>query len=265
MIKKFALFLTAVIVISTFKFNAFASNEAFSWYCKRTKDHTQPVADKTLEFVSEYGGYYVDKYHGNDCEDKVVYLTFDAGYENGNVSKVLDALKEENVTGTFFILDLLLIKELDLVNRMINEGHTVANHTSKHRDVSSISSKDALQAELSSLERLFKEKTGKDMPKYFRPPEGRFSLQSMKYTNELGYKTIFWSFAYADWDNNNQMSPEAAKAKIMDNIHNGAILLLHPTSETNARILGDVIRELKEQGFRFGTMDELTRSTNEKH
>ena len=103
------------------------------------------------------------------------------------------------------------------------------------------------------------------MPKYFRPPEGRFSLQSMKYTNELGYKTIFWSFAYADWDNNNQMSPEAAKAKIMDNIHNGAILLLHPTSETNARILGEVIRELKEQGFRFGTMDELTRSTNEKH
>ncbi len=260
MIKKIALFLTVIIIISTCNLQAFATNEAFSWYCKRTKDHTQPLADNTIEFVTEYGGYYVDKKHGNDCDDKVIYLTFDAGYENGNVAKVLDALKEENVTATFFILDLLLIKNLDLVNRMINEGHTVANHTAKHRDVSRILSQEELQAELSDLEVLFKEKTGKDMPKYFRPPEGKFSRQSMKYAHELGYKTIFWSFAYADWDNNNQMSPEAAKAKIMDNIHNGAVLLLHPTSETNARILADVIRELKGQGFRFGTMDELTQT-----
>ena len=263
MIKKIALFLTVIIIISTFNLHAFANNETFSWYCKRTKDHTQPLADNNLEFITEYGGYYVDKKHGNDCDDKLIYLTFDAGYENGNVAKVLDALKEENVTATFFILDLLLIKNLDLVNRMINEGHTVANHTAKHRDVSRILSKDELQAELSALETLFKEKTGKDMPKYFRPPEGRFNRQSMQYAHELGYKTIFWSFAYADWDNGNQMSPESAKAKIMDNIHNGAILLLHPTSETNARILADVIRELKGQGFRFGTMDELTQRNNE--
>ena len=258
MIKKIALLLTVIIILSTFNLHTFANTEIFNWYCKRTKDHTQPIADKSLEFVTEYGGYYVDKNHGNDCADKVIYLTFDAGYENGNVAKVLDALKEENVKATFFILDLLLLKNLDLVNRMISEGHTVANHTAKHRDVSRISSKDALQAELYALESLYKEKTGKDMPKYFRPPEGKFSSQSMKYAHELGYKTIFWSFAYADWDNGNQMPPEAAKSKIMDNIHNGAIILLHPTSETNARILADVIRELKGQGFRFGTMDELT-------
>lgn len=265
MIKKVALFLIVIIIIPTFNLYAFANTETFNWYCKRTKDHTQPLADNTLEFVTEYGGYYVDKKHGNSCADKVIYLTFDAGYENGNVSKTLDSLKEENVKATFFILDLLLLKDLDLVNRMINEGHTVANHTAKHRDVSRISSKDELQAELYALESLYKEKTGKDMPKYFRPPEGKFSLRSMQYAHELGYKTIFWSFAYADWDNNNQPSPEAAKKKIMDNIHNGAILLLHPTSDTNARILADVIHELKEQGFSFGTMDELTQTNNEKH
>lgn len=260
MIKKIALFLTVIMIISTFNLHAFANSGTFSWYCKRTKDHTQPLADNTLEFVTQYGGYYVDKNHGDDCDDKVVYLTFDAGYENGNIAKVLDSLKEENVKAAFFILDLLLLKDLELVNRMINEGHTVANHTAKHRDVSRISSKEELQEELSALETLFKEKTGKDMPKYFRPPEGKFSLQSMKYANELGYKTIFWSFAYADWDNNAQMSPATAKAKIMDNIHNGAVLLLHPTSETNALILADVIRQLKGQGFRFGTIDELTQT-----
>lgn len=258
MIKKTTLFLSIITILFVFSVNAFANAEAFSWYCKRTNDHTQPVADKELEFVTEYGGYYVDKAHGDNSSDKVIYLTFDAGYENGNVAKTLDALKEENVKATFFILDLLLLKNLDLVNRMIDEGHTVANHTAKHRDVSRIESKDELQAELSALETLFKEKTGKDMPKYFRAPEGKFSTQSMKYAHELGYKTIFWSFAYADWDNNNQMSAEAAKAKIMANIHNGAILLLHPTSATNAQILAEVIRELKGQGFRFGTMDELT-------
>ncbi len=258
MIKKLILMLIAITLISIYPIHIFANSSVFSWYCVRNKDHKQPVADSSLRFVTDYGGYYVDKAHGDDCEEKVVYLTFDAGYENGNVSKILDALKQENVTGTFFILDLLLLKNSDLVNRMLDEGHTVANHTAKHRDVSGLASREEFEAELSALETLFKEKTGKDMPKYFRPPEGKFSLQSMKYANELGYKTIFWSFAYADWDNGNQMNIEAAKAKIMDNIHNGAILLLHPTSATNAKILADVIRELKGQGFRFGTMDELT-------
>ena len=258
MIKKIALFLTVIIIISTFNLHAFANNETFSWYCKRTKDHTQPLADNNLEFITEYGGYYVDKKHGNDCDDKVIYLTFDAGYENGNVAKVLDALKEENVTATFFILDLLLIKNLDLVNRMINEGHTVANHTAKHRDVSRILSKNELQAELSALETLFKEKTGKDMPKYFRPPEGRFSRQSMQYAHELGYKTIFWSFGYDDWDNNRQPNSEKAIKKILDNTHNGEILLLHPTSATNAEILPTLISEWRKMGYTFGTLDELT-------
>jgi peptidoglycan-N-acetylmuramic acid deacetylase len=187
----------------------------------------------------------------------VLYLTFDAGYENGNVSRVLDVLKSEQVPGAFFILAHLLEANTDLVQRMVDEGHLVCNHTVKHRNMTHVTSKEEFETELRTLETLFYEKTGSVMPKYYRPPEGRFSESNLKMAREAGYCTIFWSFAYADWDNDRQMSPEAAKKIILDNIHNGAVLLLHPTSATNAAVLGDVIRECKEQGYRFGTLDEL--------
>lgn len=209
-------------------------------------------------FVEDYGGYYVDKRYGDTAEDKVIYLTFDAGYENGNVEKILNVLKEENVPSAFFVLDNLIYKNSDLILRMIDEGHLVCNHTSKHLDVTKCKTLDEFKVELENLEKLYKEKTGREMAKYFRPPEGKFSRQSMEFASSLGYKTIFWSFAYADWDNNAQMSHAAAKEKILSNIHNGEIMLLHPTSATNAAILGDVIRALKSEGFRFGTLDELT-------
>ncbi len=256
--KKAIIFFMIIMVISVSPIRIFSASQTFSWYCIRNKEHKQPRLDDAVKFITDYGGYYVDANHGDNCEEKVIYLTFDAGYENGNVSKILDVLKKENVKGTFFILDLLLNKNLDLVNRMINEGHIVANHTAKHRDVSTLNTKEEFVKELTALEILFKEKTGKDMPKYFRPPEGKFSLKSMQYAYELGYKTVFWSFAYADWDNNNQMSNDAAIKKIMDNIHNGAILLFHPTSATNAAIMEDVIKTLKAQGYSFGTVNNLT-------
>jgi len=139
----------------------------------------------------------------------------------------------------------------------VNDGHIVANHTAKHKDITKFATKEELKKELESLEKLYFEKTGFIMPKYFRCPEGKFNENSMRYLNELGYKTIFWSFAYADWDNNNQMTKEAAKEKILSNIHNGAILLLHPTSKTNAEIMEDIVIELKARGYRFGTLDEL--------
>jgi peptidoglycan-N-acetylmuramic acid deacetylase len=210
-----------------------------------------------MTFIEDYGGYYVDKKHGDDCEEKVMYLTFDAGYENGNVERILNVLKEENVKAAFFVLENLILKNGDLIKRMVNDGHLVCNHTSKHLDVTKCKTVNEFRVELEKLEKDFKECTGLDMPKYFRPPEGKFSENSMKFASQLGYKTIFWSFAYADWDNASQMSITKAKEKIMSNIHNGEIMLLHPTSKTNADILGDVIREIKSQGYRFGTLDEL--------
>lgn len=235
-----------------------AQDTAYGWYCKRNNEHRQPIMDAELRWIEEYDGYYVDHAHDDQTQEKVIYLTFDAGYENGNVAKILDILKKENVQGTFFVLKHLIENNTELVCRMAEEGHTVANHTASHKDITRFESKECLQSELSALETHYQEKIGREMPKYFRPPEGKFSKQSMQWLSELGYKTIFWSIAYADWDNTKQPSPEYAKSKILDHIHNGAIILLHPTSATNAIILSDVIAECRAQGYRFGSLDELT-------
>ena len=230
-------------------------NTSFSWYCKRNKEHVQPVCDAEMEFIHQYNGYYVDKKY-KDSTEKVVYLTFDAGYENGNVEKTLDILRKENINGSFFVLEDLLLRHSDLVVRMENEGNLICNHTATHKDISKLGYNE-LKTELERLEQLYKKTTGKEMSKFFRPPEGRFSLESMKNVCELGYKTVFWSFAYADWDNNNQMSPEKALEKVMSNMHNGAILLLHPTSETNVVILPEIIKQLKSEGYTFKTLENL--------
>lgn len=235
-----------------------AKSSAFHWYCAHTKDHSQPTVGTDLAFVEELGGYFLDHAHSDpNARDKVIYLTFDAGYENGNVEKILDVLKEENVTAAFFILGHLITKNTELVKRMAEEGHTVCNHTVHHKDMSQADDETFL-AELKELERIYGEQTGYQMAAYYRPPEGTFSRKNLACAQKNGYKTVFWSFAYPDWDNNRQMSAEKAKKIIMDNIHNGEVMLLHPTSSTNASILSDVIRELKAQGYRFGTLDELT-------
>ena len=228
------------------------------WYCARGKDHRQPVADPPLRAVEEYGGYYIDHRHSDpNATDKVLYLTFDAGYENGNVAKTLDVLSQEGVTGAFFILGHLAQAEPDLVARMAAEGHLVCNHTYGHPNLCGAEA-SAIESEVTRLEKVCREAAGVEVAKYFRPPEGCFDIPLLQTVENMGYKTIFWSFAYADWDNARQPDPAAARKKILDNLHNGAVILLHPTSATNAAILGDVIREAKARGYRFGTLDELT-------
>jgi peptidoglycan-N-acetylmuramic acid deacetylase len=231
----------------------------YGWYFKKNSTHTQPDLDPPMKFIEDYNGYYIDKKHKNpDDTEKVIYLTFDVGYENGNVARILDILKEENVPGAFFILDNLILRNTDLVKRMADEGHLVCNHTMRHKDMTKITDKSEFQKEIKDLEDLYREKMGLEMAKYYRPPEGKFTEQNMQYISEMGYKTIFWSFAYADWDNNKQMDPALAVKKVLDHTHNGAVILLHPTSATNAAILNELIYEWKSQGYRFGTLDELT-------
>ena len=241
-----------------FIINTLAAPEFFSWYCIRAKDHVQPKCESNMSFIEKYEGYYLDKNHTDYGSEKVIYLTFDAGYENGNIEKILDILKEREVPAAFFVLSNIIKKDTPLIKRMAEEGHTVCNHTASHRDMTKIKNIDEFKSELEALESVYKEYTGLDMAKFYRPPEGKFSEQNLQFAKELGYKTIFWSFAYADWDNAKQPSPESAYNLIMSNIHNGAILLLHPTSSTNAEILGRVIDDLKIQGFTFGTLDQLT-------
>ena len=227
-------------------------NTRQNWFFK-TNEGGRPTLLGGSNLPTKYGVLAL----GNP-EDKVVYLTFDAGYENGNVAIILDALKKHNAPGAFFILPGLIKYSPELVKRMTDEGHTVCNHSTHHKDVSGISTAEALRAELSGVEEQYKALTGKEMAKYFRPPEGSFSEQTLALCAELGYRTVFWSFAYADWDNNAQMPPEKAKEKLLAGLHPGEVLLLHPTSATNAAIMDDLLTEMEQRGYRFGTLDELT-------
>ncbi len=231
---------------------------AMGWYCVRNKAHKQPQLGSDLTWVEQFDGYWIDSRYGDETEEKVLYLTFDAGYENGNVERILNTLKEKDVPGAFFILGNLIERNPELVRRMASEGHTVCNHTYGHPDMTKMQSKEAFAEELRKLEGAYFELIGEEIARFYRPPQGTFDRQNMEWAHELGYKTIFWSFAYADWDNAKQPDPEKAKQKILDNIHNGAVLLLHPTSAVNAAIIGDVIDTLKADGWRFGTLDELT-------
>ncbi len=237
------------------------SSKPCNWYCCHVKDGTQPKCDTELSVIEKYNGYYIDKANYDpSAEEKVIYFTFDAGYENGNIEKILNVLKEENVPAAFFVLEHLVEKNTDLIQRMDADGHLVCNHTAKHPDMTKKHSSEEFLAELNRLEEVCLASTGVKIAKYYRPPEGRFSEENLKFASDAGYKTVFWSFGYVDWDNERQMSPDDALDKILSGLHNGEVLLLHPTSNTNAAIMKPLITELKARGYRFGTLNDLCAS-----
>lgn len=231
-----------------------AESKAISFYIKKN-GHNAPILSSELQGIGSYDAVYIDK-ESAENKRKVIYLTFDAGYENGNVERILDTLKEESVPGAFFILGHLVRKNTDLVKRMTEEGHLVCNHTQSHPDLTKCT-KEQMRENLEALERVYTEKTGKKLSKYFRFPEGKFDEEKLALAKEMGYKTVFWSLAYADWDNDRQPSEEKAKRILTENIHDGAILLLHPTSATNAAILKDLIREWRSMGYSFGRLTDI--------
>lgn len=228
------------------------ANGAQSWYCKREKEHRRPCIEPDMAYIAEENGFFL----GNDPEDKVIYLTFDAGYENGNVERILDTLKKHNAEGAFFILENLINRNPELVTRMRDEGHLVCNHTAKHKDMTRLSESE-IEAELHALETLYAEKIGGELASFYRPPEGKFDRKSLSVAKKCGYSTAFWSLAYADWDNNKQPDPESAKKLLCDHMHNGAVLLLHPTSKTNADILDALLCQWEAEGYRFGSLNEF--------
>lgn len=254
--RKIPFFILTFTLIFTCLLTCVNASEPISWYCIRNKGHRQPKLDETLSLIKGHNAIFTDEAHGDENNEKVVYLTFDAGYENGNIEKVLDILKEKNVQGSFFILGNLIKQNTPLVLRMFDEGHLVCNHTYSHKSMVNITCDD-LNNELSKLNDTCIEYTGHEIAKFYRPPEGRFDEESLLYADKLGYTTVFWSIAYADWDNNKQASEEYALGKILDNMHNGAIILLHPTSSTNAKILAKLIDKLSEDGYTFGRIDNI--------
>ena len=223
-----------------------------SWGLSFREEGAPPIGTAGADQLRAYNAAYI-----GDTSEKVIYLTFDAGYENGCTEKILDALKKHNVPAAFFLVGNYIEKNADLVRRMAAEGHTVGNHTMHHYDMSKISDRETFEKELSDLEALYKETTGEEMKKYYRPPQGTYSQENLSMAKELGYKTVFWSLAYVDWNNDSQPTKEQAFSKLLPRIHNGAVVLLHSTSQTNAEILDELLTKWEEMGYRFGTLEEL--------
>lgn len=226
--------------------------ETGSWGLSFRTEGAPPVGNAGTEQLKQYNAAYI-----GDTSQKVIYLTFDAGYENGCTAQILDILKKHQVPAAFFLVGNYLQQNPELVRRMVAEGHTVGNHTMHHYDMSKISDKAAFSKELSDLEVLFKEITGESMPKYYRPPQGIYSEENLKAAHELGYQTVFWSLAYVDWNNDSQPTAEQAFSKLLPRIHNGAVVLLHSTSTTNAAILDELLTKWTALGYRFAPVSEL--------
>lgn len=231
------------------------STTEYSWYFNPREDGKQPLPIKEADFFKDYNTYYV----GNPKE-KVIYLTFDSGYENGFTDHILDVLKKHNVPGNFFVVQSYIKNNPDIIKRMEKEGNLVCNHSVSHISMASIHDKDKFKKEILDVADTYKKVTGNEMPKYFRPPMGKFSEKSLEYTQQLGYDTIFWSFAYVDWYEDNQPTHEFAKEKIYSRTHPGAIVLLHPNSKTNTEILDEVITHWKKEGYKLKTLDELPKN-----
>ena len=215
------------------------------------KEGETPRGSSTVEELKEFNAYYV----GNQ-DKKNIYLTFDVGYENGNTAKILDALKKHNVHASFFVLSAFMKSNPELVRRMVDEGHIVGNHSFSHPDMTKISN-EQFQEEMKKNEELFFEITGMDMPKEFRPPQGKYNGDVLTWAKNMGYKTYFWSLAYVDWDVDKQPSKEEAFDKLLKRVHPGSIVLLHNTSKTNADILDELLTKWEEMGYSFESLENI--------
>ena len=227
-----------------------------NWGLSFPTEGQSPVGNATAEELAQYNAWYL-----GDTTKKVIYLTFDCGYENGYTASILDTLKKHDAPAAFFVVGNMIESAPDLIRRMVAEGHIVGNHTYHHPDMSAISDQEAFRKELESLEALFQETTGQTMSKYYRPPQGKYNTENLRQAKDLGYKTILWSLAYVDWYVDDQPTPEQAYSKLLPRIHDGAIVLLHSTSRTNAEILDDLLTRWEEMGFTFASLDQLPGST----
>ena len=248
----FALCVPAVI-------GAFGGNEAVETVAENTnwglgfKEYGKPpTGNASVADLAKHNAYYI-----GDTSKNIIYLTFDAGFENGNTEKILDSLKKHNVKATFFLVGNYIETSPELVERMVEEGHTIGNHTYSHPDMSKISDEESFKKELQSLESLYKETTGQELLKIYRPPQGKYCVSNLEMADKLGYKTIFWSLAYVDWYENKQPTKEEAFNKLLKRIHPGAIVLLHSTSKTNGDILDELLTKWEDMGYSFGEIKDL--------
>lgn len=221
------------------------------WGLSFQGENQAPVPNLSAEELAPYNAYYCAPNPG-----KRLYLTFDAGYENGNTAAILDALKKHNAPGAFFVVGPYIRDNAELVKRMAAEGHIVGNHSWSHPDLSS-KGRDEFASELSRVEQIYQETTGQPMQRFFRPPQGKFSDENLQWAKDLGYCTVFWSLAYVDWNTDSQPTAQQAFDKLLPRTHDGAIVLLHSTSSTNAAILDELLTRWEQMGYTFGSLTEL--------
>ncbi len=226
-----------------------------NWGLSFQKEGETPRGNVSAQELRKFDAYFV----GDETEKKI-YLTFDCGYENGNTPAILEALKKHGAKATFFAVGNFLSDNRELIGQIVKEGHTVGNHTFSHPDMSAISSEQSFREELAKNEALYREITGGEMAKFYRPPQGKFSEENLKMAQKLSYQTIFWSLAYVDWYVDDQPDPEEAIALLTKRIHPGAIVLLHNTSKTNAKILDRLLTKWENLGYSFTALDELAKA-----
>ena len=246
------LLITAIVLTASLNQNAVpaVSSEITNWGLSFQTEGAPPTGNASAEYLKKYRSVYYAP-----VDDKVIYLTFDAGFENGNMPSILETLKKHNVKATFFLVGHFLESEPDLVRQMAADGHSIGNHTYSHPDMAAITNANAFREELQKNEALYQEITGTQMPHLYRPPQGKYSESNLALASEMAYDTVFWSLAYVDWQQEQQPSAEEAFSKLIPRIHPGAIVLLHSTSSTNAQILDELLTKWTELGYHFGDLE----------
>ena len=230
-------------------------NKKYGWGLKKNKNAPPDIPSYITDVLDKYGAVY------KDCEPRSLYLTFDEGYENGYTAKILDVLKKTEVPAAFFVTGPYIKNEPELIKRMVSEGHIVGNHTINHPSMPNVLDIEKLKNEIVGLSESFTELTGEKMS-FFRPPMGEYSERTLSLTQDLGLTSVFWSFAYKDWDVKNQKGEDFAYKQIREGVHDGAILLLHAVSEDNANVLERVINDLKQKGYRFKSLEDFGNCVN---
>ncbi|QTM98337.1 delta-lactam-biosynthetic de-N-acetylase [Sediminibacillus dalangtanensis] len=225
--------------------------EGYGWGYKKNSNHQPPEVGKYDTILEDNGGYYLDK-----SGEKVIYLTFDNGYEQGYTDKILDVLKKKDVPAAFFVTGHYVDSSPELVKRMVDEGHIVGNHSYHHPDFTKLSKKK-MKEELDKLQSAVAKISDQKTMQYVRPPKGTFTEQSIKWANELGYIHMFWSLAFVDWNTNSQKGWQSAYQQVIDQVHPGAVILLHTVSEDNAEALEYMIDDMRKQGYTFKSLDDL--------
>lgn len=243
---------TALVFAGHLLVKNIAAATTASWGLSFRQEGAAPVAPASNRELARLDAAYLGA-----AGEKVIYLTFDAGYENGCTARILDILKKHQVPAAFFLVGNYMQTHPDLVRRMAEEGHIVGNHTMHHPDMSKIADEAAFRRELEGVEALYKEITGQEMAKFYRPPQGVYSKNNLEMAQKMGYKTVFWSLAYVDWNNDAQPTAEYAFSKLLPRTHDGAVVLLHSTSKTNAQILDELLTKWKQMGYSFASIETL--------